>query len=927
MENILNTLDLSKEAINLYLNISGKIPLSREDIIENNPDITRENIIKIINQLLEAKLLTNVVPNNRDTVPRYLPLPPFAAIYKMYGNVEKEDTKTYKEVGTKIESIVSEILEESSKAVGLDSIINELTSLRDNFDTESSEIRNEVQEVMNEMQTRDDSSLFYLNFEDALKEIIHSKFANILEIILQIESVEEKFKPEFLDQKQWNQIKSYFKNLLAQNIHKKTLELDTKISEKFTELKNYFASKLAISMEEQFGQNVVNLGILRIVIDEINQLLEKLKNKKDSEIKSSKVKELTRKKIFLELNIFNKQFIQSIKQVEAFLPEIIENYFRIDEIWQISNTGSIREEISKIANNSLENAIIIIPKISEFLDLNILRERKNKNLLKIISSDSHDSEIVKELKTYPSIEFLQIEKNKTILIKGKGILIIGFSKLEENEFKKSIRAFGIISDDFIELLNPIAKILEEQGKPSINVQINKNFDRMIENIHNFKGKKLGKLLQTNLDILSKIKGISLKLLELKLLISKLKIINVPLDEEFKNNLLEKIQIWNNEFTGLPLSSMSNKIQAESDKNVIVEDLTKVDAIPFFKEKEEEFGKLDIEKVVPLFDILLEEVSNSKAIDLSNQIQNAINTLIQIHGFSIITTWKDELRAPENADKILEPPFQEKLKEDLNRWKEEILKQKSVSIPISKEKNLIPKEKQAQEIDLGDYVSPGLMQSQSEDAQEQDANIGLSEENPQKSNNELLKEYFEQLTSQVDTLSGIEISNILQDLGDSLVEEYGYMATKEIRLLISKVKIFRGPIEEDIKKIFLDEITKLKQKYVENDNDDLVGDYQPSFTMMDTELEPIITPEREEGGSELSALFSKVLEDVQNVDASQLTDTLQEIADIIMLTKGSLSARSIRPWISKLRAIRERLDEETKAQFIEEFSQMKEKFCE
>ena len=46
----------------------------------------------------------------------------------------------------------------------------------------------------------------------------------------------------------------------------------------------------------------------------------------------------------------------------------------------------------------------------------------------------------------------------------------------------------------------------------------------------------------------------------------------------------------------------------------------------------------------------------------------------------------------------------------------------------------------------------------------------------------------------------------------------------------------------------------------------------------------------------------------------------------MQTKGALSARAIRPWVSKLRAIREPLEEEVKIEFAQFVEEMKEKFC-
>ncbi|MFX1237496.1 MAG: hypothetical protein ACFFAS_06375 [Promethearchaeota archaeon] len=922
MENILSSLNLSKEAIEVYLKISGQNPLSREEIIENNQNLPSDKVKEIINTLLELKLLTNIMSDDSKLAPRFLPLPPFAAIYQIYGNIEKEDTEEYKIVGSKIESLVSEILEETSKTMGLDSIIEDITELRNNFGNESSEIRNEVEEIMKEMQTRDDSALYYLEFEDSLKEVIHSKFASVLEIILQIENIEDNPLRDSINSDQWIQIKSYLKNILAKNVHKKTLELDARISQKFNELKNYFASKLAISMEEQFGQNVINLGILKIIIDEINQLIQKLSKKKELNKKLSKINTIARKKIFLELNNFNRSFIDSIKQIENFLPAIIENYFKNDEFWQITSEGSIREEITKISQDSSQDIVIIIPKISGFLDLNFLQERKNKIKLKIIASDAHDSEMVTRLKTFPNIEYFRIEKNKIILIKGEAILILGYSKLKENEVEITTRGIAFTSKNFIELLEPIVPIMEEQGQLPVSIQINKNFNLMLNNINNFKGKKLGRILQKNLDILSKIEGISLKLLELKLIANKLKGIQDQLNNDFKNDLIDKITLWNEDLTGLPLNLIhkgeTSTIEEELDPDRILD----LEGRRPFEDEEEQFGNVDQEKIEPLFDILLEEVDKSNALELSNQIQNAINTLMQIQGYSIITTWKDSLKGLEDNNKILDSPYQEKLREDITRWKAAILNQ-NASYKTRNTNVRFAKQTPDEDIDLRGYVSPGLMQGNQnggETSLEVTEIESISKE-------DLLKTYFDKITEGINKMTGVELSKILQDIGDTLIETHGYMATKEVRPLINKVKTCKKTLDEDLKSDFITKITELKQKYIPEELEDTLGDYTPSFVTITEDMSNDNEVSENNEETELSRLIDKVLEDVNTLEGYKLTDTLQEIADIIMQTKGSLAARAIRPWVNKIRAIREPLDEKIKKQFIDEFEQIKSKNCE
>ena len=75
-----------------------------------------------------------------------------------------------------------------------------------------------------------------------------------------------------------------------------------------------------------------------------------------------------------------------------------------------------------------------------------------------------------------------------------------------------------------------------------------------DNINDIKGKEIGLILQENLDVATTLTGLSLDALEIKILISKLKSINKPLDDtELKKIIIENIKKWNNEFTALELS--------------------------------------------------------------------------------------------------------------------------------------------------------------------------------------------------------------------------------------------------------------------------------------------------------------------------------------------------------------------------------------
>ena len=59
--------------------------------------------------------------------------------------------------------------------------------------------------------------------------------------------------------------------------------------------------------------------------------------------------------------------------------------------------------------------------------------------------------------------------------------------------------------------------------------------------------------------------------------------------------------------------------------------------------------------------------------------------------------------------------------------------------------------------------------------------------------------------------------------------------------------------------------------------------------------------------------------------SELSRGLQDISDIVLPSYGAVAANALRQWISKLRSLRDLLEEEVRQEFLEELENWKEKF--
>jgi len=842
--------------------------------------------------------------------------------------------------------------------IELEAFLKVISKVKLEYEDDSSDIRKEMQEIMESMEQRDDSPLIYLQFEDKLKESIQSQFSSIIEVILQIDEERENFPIlQGLNENQWKELNQNLKTLLAKNVHEKSQQLDAKISENFNEIRNFFSERLKVRMENKFEQNAVNLGLNKIFIDEFN----KFHNFIDTKIIPKFVENW--KKLTKDIGINVAEIFKDLKgdvilkmeTDEDILPQIVKDFLGVDILKKFESNVQIKKEISEIIEKANDEIIVIIPKIADFLPLELLKNSTKNNPIKLASSDSHKSEIVKEIKTYPNISYRKLKRNKSIALKGKNGIVIGNYAINLEQPEKNVNGYGIFSKELIEIITPmIVKKYEEAQLPKL-VQISDNFNYIIQNINELTGSEVSELMQDTLNLTLRMKGISLDILDIKLLISKTKTINTLLEENLKKSIIDRIKLWNKDFSIslVEVPEMKEKI-SEGDismlKNSETEEVVTGER-PF---EEESVEKVEREKMESLFDVFFERIDLFKGSDLSNEIQNMINLILKYQGHSIITTWKNELRS---VDEKLEEPFKVKLKEDFTKWKNEILQKEKKEISIQEQPEMLvagdKTDVKELEEDWSDYVSPGMTQTQFSDdlsinsikvddqaseyvnpdlTQESGTYSAVSDNATQEtdvSEEEKLNNMFENIIKNIDDLKGTQISQELQDIADILVETHGYMASKDTRPWISKLRSFRGPLEQEFKGQFLTAITNMKKHYVKGETgDDLDLDgYTPGFAMEDVGAVDFnkVGVDLEKEGSKLSQLFNKVIESAQTAKGNELTTDLQEIADIIMLEKGALSARAIRPWVSKLKAIREPLEEDIKVNFIQEMEEMKVKF--
>jgi len=190
---------------------------------------------------------------------------------------------------------------------------------------------------------------------------------------------------------------------------------------------------------------------------------------------------------------------------------------------------------------------------------------------------------------------------------------------------------------------------------------------------------------------------------------------------------------------------------------------------------------------------LEKLDGLKGIDLSKQLEKIIEMVIKFQGYSNIIEWKENL---SNINEIPQEPFLEKLKEDLNIWKNDLLIPKTpieaTSEPLNDALNLEDME----------YYSPAL----SEDSK------SIKEESAEMIKEKNIFEIFAEISQNLGQLTGSEISAKLQEIMDITLETKGYsIALKDMRQWISKLRMIKTPLVDEVKSTLTEKLEKWKEQ--------------------------------------------------------------------------------------------------------------------
>ncbi len=673
MEDISKLLNLNNLTASIYFQCLGKIPLTLNEIRSLKQDISMEIINGIIDELVDKNLIIVINPENPQILRHYFAVPPFFLIENNIAQIKNDFMSKEGYAQQKIRAN-NEIIFLKEHNIELDDINDNFLNLQKEFENNITLIKEDLNKLSKLGYGGIETTDFLGQYEEELKKIISSELASIVVTLLQLKrEVQDRIIDAGITHIQWDSIKNSIKDVLALRTHEKSLEINEIITEEFKELRE----KAGDILQERYDQKSQKFEILNSLARKFQSLHDSLEAKRNTlNVDLKNMEQLVNSRMIETFQDLTKNITNNVLFIDVFLKIILQSYsginlFSFEKFWLINSQAKINQEISNILANSRREVLIITTKIESFINKEELLTSSKKLKMKIASSNSHDDDIIQELIKNDNIRCRRLRNKNIVGINGdNSVAIVGIIQEKERDKLKNFIGFGTNHKPLVDLLDLILFGKWEEAKPQKEVQITDNFSYIIKNINNINGNEIGKILQDTLDIAVDIEGMSLGVLDMKLLISRLKPINAPIDKGMQNSVIEKIKNLNKEFSKFELSTTPELKQAEYQEQEIIEKVIKLPGqkIPsIFPTVDDD--AIDVGLVKDFFNIFEGKVDNLKGIEISKQIELMIDTILKFQGFSQIVEWKNQLKLVNSA---LEGPFKNKLRDDINSWKQGIL---------------------------------------------------------------------------------------------------------------------------------------------------------------------------------------------------------------------------------------------------------------
>lgn len=654
MEELLNQIQLSEFAIKMYLKSLGRTPLSSFELYSIVSNISPDNFKAALDELVEIGLLVPIPPQKKGGLSQYLAIPPFNPITKYYANINANLDNIKKQLRLLLKNSLEKALRENT-IIELDSLFDKTHEVRNDYQEDVLIQKQEIDDIVYGMENLNLITNIFNELNQSIKAITQTHFKMIIKLTTNIKK-EIIEKIELLELKKYESevkyiIEQVFQDQFAKMMEDSIAELLNKIEKEFTttieSLKNIINS--IFQLRNDFKMLLLNM--LNGFENSVNKIMEIVKDKKDG--LSVDLEEF--EKIILEnIDAIIKNSVDSVTALNHPIEKAMKNYFKaitseitlqFENLVNINSVSRVNESIKNIMSNSVNEVLLVVPKLEEHLNIEDFETKPNTLKVKIVSSEAHTNSLVKKYKEIKNLEYRTLlNDNIIILINDNHHILIGAMQESSSNTLQDFVGFETNYLPLVKLLDPITKglwnnastdLLEtpksiSTSSPAKETEFQKDF-KPVKAINSFTGAKKPEIKE---NILNK----SLKDE------TKKQIVEMPTSKslepsEIIPNLAEELK---------EQISFTSKIIPASDDTV----------------------GLEIDNA---FNSLLKKLSNMKGEEFSEELDKISELILEKKGFSVtLHKIRSKINQYRNQISTLSELDINHIRESINEWKTKLL---------------------------------------------------------------------------------------------------------------------------------------------------------------------------------------------------------------------------------------------------------------
>ncbi len=452
MENFLTQLNLSEEAINVYLESLNHPFLTYSDLQAIVPNVEEVDFTNIIDNLLELDLILKIVPEKGEILTRYYSIPPITNIITYFQNIEQNFSTIQENIQKLIIQSVNNIFQQKSE-INLNDVQTQTQEIFQDFKDRTLLERKDAEDITENFEVVRGVDNQYLDLQNNIIKITQAKIGTLIKTLsgLKNDIIEEvrRYIPTGVEESSAiiNIIKKNFKREID-NITETFLDsiLDdfreefekisfTPIINQVLESKKEY-NTLLMDLINNFEKNFEELShIIEEKSKTFKPHLEELKEQiiyKTNQIIQNSIQQI------VDLNKPPQDVISDCRQLIYAQENLVMN-----DIWVLNSINQMKEELLFAIKNTKNDLLIIIPQLKGYISDDLLKDLPEQPEIFIASSDHFVNSKVKEIADMEKVSFKQYNKTNFIGIRSdKNFIALGIIDKSKDDPLDNVIGFG-----------------------------------------------------------------------------------------------------------------------------------------------------------------------------------------------------------------------------------------------------------------------------------------------------------------------------------------------------------------------------------------------------------------------------------------------------------------------------------------------------